>query len=473
MRRALIPLCALLSFVALAASGNDVGVVRPGASAPAPFTFNWAGSPASPLAYQPATDWDVQIHVRAPQDTMERMDAQHGTDCAPPPAVHPIVNLTDGVFICKNHLMTAINDGGYGEIALTSDHMVDFSSGTATIKVDVSTQEFNSSDWTEIFISPFNENLTLPFNCCDPDLQGPPAHGLRFSMNASGIEGTHEGDVARVDDFKISPLAKVRSDSLTSVLAPSETVRTTYEIDVSKSHVRFGLPGVKGGVWWTDTDISSLTFAQGVVQILHHTYNADKHNPGTGHDTWHWSSFSISNAIPFTILNGRERSIHASGATTVHFPAPSPVGAYLRFSGVGPQGKTYEVSYDGGATWVAPSVQKQQGTHDEHFTTYWSPMPAGVRTVMFKGQDWWGSQWWVRDPAIWSTGAPIPVSLSSPAAGAPSTPHKATAAASAWTVLSSRMTLSALANVAALFGSLLAGVALGYCIFGRPRRRRT
>jgi hypothetical protein len=313
-----------------------------------------------------------------------------------------INRLADGVFLCKNHLMTAIGDSGYGEIALTPDHLVDFSSGAAAIKVDVSTQQFNSSDFVEVWVTPFAENMTLPFMCCDPDLQGPPNHALRFSFNASGIEGTHAGDVVRYDNFAGSSIPRARSDSLSNLVPPSGSVRTTYEIDLSQNHVRFGLPTVAGGMWWTNTDISPLGFTQGIVQITHHSYNPTKHDPGTGVDTWHWSNFSIDNTVPFTIINGAERSVHAGGATTVHFPTPAPANSHLRFSGIGPQGSTYEVSYDGGASWVSPTLQAQRGTHAEHFSTYWTGIPAGVQTVMFRGKNWWGGPWWVRDPSIWS-----------------------------------------------------------------------
>jgi hypothetical protein len=179
-------------------------------------------------------------------------------------------------------------------------------------------------------------------------------------------------------------------------------------MDISQGHVRFGVPALN--VWWMDANIAPLPFTQGVVTLVHHSYNPEKHAPGTGVDTFHWSNFSISNAVPFTILNGAERSVHA-GISTVHFPAPAPANSFLRFSGVGPQGKTYTVSYDGGATWVSPALQSQTGTADEHFSTYWTSIPAGTQTVIFRGQDWWGGPWWVRDPAIWSltaSGGPAP-----------------------------------------------------------------
>ena len=382
------------------------------------FSFNWNGLPAAPQSVVPP-EWDVQIHKRDVGDTMDTMQAQHGADCSAPPATHTITALSQGVFICKNHLMTAIGDEGYGEIALTSDHLVDFSSGTASIQVSVSTLQLNDSDFVEVWVTPFAENMALPFICCDPDLQGPPKHALRFSLNHAGILGSYEGDVVRYDNFSESSLPKALTSSLATLVPPSATARTTYEIDLSTNHVRFGLPTATGGVWWTDANTSTLPFTQGIVQLVHHSYNPNKHCPGCGVDTWHWSNFAISNAVPFTIISGNERSIHA-GVTTVHFPAPAPANAFLRFSGIGPQGSTYMVSYDGGATWTSPDLQKQQGTHPEHFSTYWTRVPAGTQTVLFKGQDWWGGPWWVRDPAIWSLSSPdgstaAPTPLPSPA----------------------------------------------------------
>jgi hypothetical protein len=366
------------------------------------YSFNWSGTPTTPLSVVPAT-WDVQIHQRDEAmsgDTTFPMLAQHGADCSAPPATHPITTLPESVFICKDHLMTAIDGVDYGEIALTPDHMADWSTGTTAITVQVSTLQLNTSDWVEVWVTPFADNSTLPFRATDPDLQGPPKNALVFAFNTAELFATTAGDVSRVDNFNFTPLPRASAISLASITAPSAVTRTTYEMDISSGHVRFGLP--QFGVWWTDTNIAPLPYSQGVVTLTHHSYNPEKHQPGTGVDTWHWSNFAISNAVPFTIINGVERSVHQSGATTVHFPAPAPANAFLRFSAIGPLGSTYMVSYDGGATWVSPSLQSQLGTRDEHFSTYWTPVPAGTQTVMFRGRTWWGGDWWVRDPAIWS-----------------------------------------------------------------------
>jgi hypothetical protein len=413
-KRLAVPVAfATLSFVAVGGVA-----ISPTLVASQPYSFNWSGTPAAPQSVVPST-WDVQIHQRAGSDATFSMQAQHGGDCSAPPATHLIATLPESVFICKNHLMTAINGTEYGEIALTPDHMADWSTGTTAITVQVSTQQFNPSDFVEVWVTPFADNQTLPFRASDPDLQGPPKNALVFSFNPGEMFGTHEGDVSRVDNFNFTSLPRARGDILSSITAVSPVIRTAYEMDISSGHIRFGLPAFN--LWWTDTNIAALPYTQGVVTLTHHSYNPEKHQPGTGVDSWHWSNFAITNSVPFTIINGAERSLNPSGATTVHFPAPAPANSFLRFSGIGPQSNTYAVSYNGGATWVSPALQSHAaaGTHAEHFSAYFTPIPAGTQTVMFRGNNWWGGDWWVRDPAIWSqngsTPAPAPAPVPTPA----------------------------------------------------------
>jgi hypothetical protein len=401
-------------------------VPAPTASGSSAFNFQWMGTPASPNGVVP-TGWDEQIHVRTPQDTMSAMQAQHGPDCGAPPATHTITQLRDGVYICRNHLMTAISGKpGYGEIALTPNQLADWSSGTTVIQVSVSTLQFNNSDFLEIWIMPFAENSTMPINVTDPDGQGPPKTALRFALNQGAFGGT-TGDVYRYDNFNSPGRLPKAHDCyagspycLPALGLKSATLRTTYEIDISSNHIRFGLPSNR--VWWTDTDIPALSFTKGVISLTHHSYDPTKHNPGTGIDTWHWSNFYISNADPFTIINGAERSIHADGATTVHFPSPAPANAYLRFSGIG----TTQVSFNGGTSWQMAQRQAQKVENAGHFSSYWTPVPAGVTSVMFKGTGdrWYQGPWWVRDPAIWSLslGSGTPPPTPSPKSSPPPSP---------------------------------------------------
>src|SRR6266446_10846357 len=88
------------------------------AAANSAFGFNWPGGMTSPVLWagQGPSTWDVQISKRSAGDSMDTMDAGHGADCAPPPATHVISTLAEGVYVCRNHMMTAMSDAGYGVI---------------------------------------------------------------------------------------------------------------------------------------------------------------------------------------------------------------------------------------------------------------------------------------------------------------------------------------------------------------------
>src|SRR5688572_3396838 len=75
-----------------------------------PALADFEGTPSSP---QPLNDprWAVDVDSRDPStwDLLDPMNAQHGPDCSAPPAthVHPRT-YESAVFICNNHVMTAI-----------------------------------------------------------------------------------------------------------------------------------------------------------------------------------------------------------------------------------------------------------------------------------------------------------------------------------------------------------------------------
>jgi hypothetical protein len=363
---------------------------------PEPFAFSWAGAPAAPQPWTPA-DWDVVVHSRDINTwgQIEPIAAEHGADCAPPPATHMVTTYEDSVYICKNHMMTAINGGGYGVIYLAPNRLVDFSSGTSSVRYRVSTQRDSLRDWHDIWITPFDDNLVLPLYRF-PDLQGPPRNAVHIQLAG---DNTFIGHVLR--NFVSTDLPKSNGTPYDALFGPSPTQRTQFELAISRTHIRFGMPEYKQ--WWFDTDIPDLGFTQGVVQLGHHSYNptkAENGHPGT----WHWSEFSISSSVPFTMLRGDIQSINSNTHRGVCFPAPATSESHLRFAGVG----TIEVSFDGGRNFVAPQPAAQIGPHNEGaaqvglFASYWTPIPQGTRSVVFRGIEWWGGPWWVRDPAIWS-----------------------------------------------------------------------
>ena len=100
-------LAVLLALVA-AASASPSG-------AAGPFTETFSGQPSNPSPWRPA-DWDVTVHSRddAERYELEDMSADHGHDCAGPPAKHSISSYDDAVFLCRDHVMTSINAAAYG-----------------------------------------------------------------------------------------------------------------------------------------------------------------------------------------------------------------------------------------------------------------------------------------------------------------------------------------------------------------------
>ncbi|HEV2140232.1 MAG TPA: hypothetical protein VGT01_03490 [Candidatus Dormibacteraeota bacterium] len=392
-----------------------------------PFSFNWSGGMTAPVTWNgngAGGTWDVLTHGRHVGDYADPTVAGHGADCSPPPATHVITTLADTVFICRNHIMTSVTDGGYGGDVLTPDHMVDFSSGTATVSFNVSTLHNDARDYFDIWITPFQSNLMLPLTDA-VDVAGPPQYALRVRDCFCGSnQDSFTGSV--FNNFAESPLPTVTGTALQSMLPPSAVTRTGFELDVSRNHVKFGVPSI--GLWWLDT-AANIPFTQGVVQLIHHSYDACKgqttnlSNPCMA-DTWHWSNFSISQAVPFTIINGSPRSASA-GTPTITFGAPAPAGAFLRFEALT---GGLSVSFDGGHTFTAPNRQNIIGDHGvihtEHFLPYFTPIPAGTQSVTFTGQNWYAGVWWVRDISIWAASglSPIITAPAAPPANPPTNP---------------------------------------------------
>jgi hypothetical protein len=399
-------------------------------SASSSFTFNWTGGvpPSAPVVFTGSSNWDVSVHKRGTGEAMDPTLVQHGSDCSAPPATHLATSLGDGAYICSNHLMTGLSDKGYGQITITPNQLVDFSQGTATIKFAVSTLHFNARDWLEFWLTPWDQNVLHPFNDA-VDLQGPPRNAVRLTADHSSGNNTSFVGSEFVNFQGGSSEFAHSGVTLESVFPPSAVVRTQFELDISTTHVRLGIPGV--GLWWVDSDLPHpLSFNQAIFQI-----NTDSYDPCKDQaisltspcdpDTWHWSDVSISSADPFTMLKGSSSAVSAGTSPLVQFSSPAPAGSFLRFEGIGNLNpSSYQVSFNNGATWQAAVAQQQNGDngtiHPEHFGSYWMPVPAGVTSAEFRGQSGWWGAWEVRDPAIWSLSGsrlpptPSPVSTVTP-----------------------------------------------------------
>jgi len=392
-----------------------------------PFTM---GTPAGPTPWNPST-WDVSVHMRNNYQYggTDAMMAGHGADCAAPPASHSVATYQDAVFVCKNHVMTAISAGGYGVIYLTPDHMFDWSQGTSTLSFPVSTFRTSDRDWIDVWITPFNEQLELPLESWLPDLQGPPKDALHIKMNEF-----NQGTVFTAETYSNYQATGLNGNwwtSLESLMPASATARTTFQLDLSSSHVRFGIPLLPGGgsMWWIDTGLS-LPFTRGVVQFGHHSYTPDKSagcgpppeqkalGLGCAPNTWHWGGVVMTAAVDYTLLRAKDRVLGPNGITTTTFPATAPAGSFLRFNGIG----TLGLSFDGGKTWSSPATQQETKHNTGAFENYWTPVPQGTSSVTFRGQNWWGGPWMVRDMTIMSQGQSGGGPLPNPTGGAKPSP---------------------------------------------------
>jgi hypothetical protein len=376
---------------------------------PGGFLDTFDNDPPSPEPFQ-SSQWDIQVHSRdiGTWQQLDSMQAAHGPNCEAPPATHLVNNRANAVYQCRNHTMTAINAGGYGVIYLTPDQIVDFSTGEAVIRFDVSTLRSSGRDWIDFWITPYDENVALPLDT-DTDLQGAPRDAIRIFLDL-GLTGKFRGEI--YSNFASHSISQATSQGYETVLTPSAMVRSTFELRISKTHIKFGMPDYN--LWWLDTSIANLGWDSGIFQIGHHSYNPTKDCGGGGQpcapNTWHWDNVSISNARPFTIIKGDRRDYSPADAAanrTVTFDQPAPPDSHLRFAGVG----RIEVSFDGGPFQLADKAQTsglQSNYHPEHFSSYWMAVPAGTQSVRFRfsADDWYGTNFDMiaQDIAIWSVG---------------------------------------------------------------------
>jgi hypothetical protein len=289
------------------------------------------------------------------------------------------------VYICRDHVMTAINAEGYGVIYLTPAHMVDFSSGEAVIRFDLSTERTSERDWIDLWISPYEEHLQLPLTSWLPDLSGEPRNAVQIEMGSFNGNTNFKANVVR--NFTTTVVDGTWWLGYEEYFTPSARQRETFELRISRNHIKFGMP--KYNLWWIDEAITPLNWTQGVVQFGHHSYNPTKDctDGPCGPNTWHWDNIAISHTVPFTIIHADRRYVER-GAARINLSAPAPANAQLRFAAIG--------------TWEKAKVRFQLKYEADKFWSYMTPIPAGTTSVMFRGEPWWGGEWMARDLTVWA-----------------------------------------------------------------------
>ncbi len=394
------------------------------------FSFNWNGAPAAPTPWSPSTGFDLVVHDRDLTGTWDRptaFQAQHGSNCSPfqgfgVGGTHLVTTYQDEVFICNNHMMTGLNGQGYGEITFTPAALLDWSQGTASATWNLSTLRTSCRDWLSFNVMPFIDNLALT-DGVGVDLAGEPRNELLFTSGPSCPSAYHGYDVRNFDKTDIGGAG----GAVENVVSPSAVTRSRFELDISRTHVRLGLPD--SNFWMVDGDLKSpLPYAQAVVQFEQHSYTPDKEctpTPTTcASNTWHWSNLNYTNSVPFSILRGDVFQVSHAPQNVVHFPAPAPANSFLRMEALAAPG-SMQVSADGGKTWI-PITKSQLSTDNQaggftadHMNNIFLPIPEGTQTLTFTGTDAYWMWWIARNISIWSTSPAYskPVANAAPPAG--------------------------------------------------------
>ncbi len=372
-----------------------------------------------------ADDWSIVRHQRDRESwyRIEEMDAWHGRMCQKPddPTVanrtHPVAEYQDMVFLCRNHLMTATNSRGYGINYLTPARVVDFSKGTAVVRFDVATKRESGRDWIDLWLTPYEDNLVAPLEDTLPDLQGEPRRSVHVRMSPQADRSVFTATVIRKHEGTPLPVADATSyetvfartlDPTDSTkkryLTTSATRRDTFELHISRTHVRFGMP--RYNLWWVDTDIpGGLDWSQAVMQIGHHSFDPKKEEGGSA-TTWHWDNFGASPATPFKIIRADRRYVDTSTVNgEVALRSPSPDGAFLRAANIGATEVSFGKANGKWSKWTEIRLQRQKRHDPKRFASVWMPVPEGTTHVRFRPID---SQlgksdglWMVRDIEVW------------------------------------------------------------------------
>jgi hypothetical protein len=234
-------------------------------------------------------------------------------------------------------------------------------------------------------------------------------------MDLSEGKSTFRGYVIR--NFDGTEVTTDNRTTYESFLTPSASRRDTFELRVSRTSLKFGMPAFNQ--WWIDKTFADLGWDRAVLQLGHHSYNPSKDCTNCGPNTWHWDNVSISGAVPFVMLKADQPYLNPSTRRWVSFPGAAPAVSYLRFAGIGTD---LQVSFDGGQNWQNAQQHAVEQAPEDHFRPYWTPVPTGTSRVDFRGSGWYGGDWMVRGASIWSQTLP-PQPLPPPSSNCASRPR--------------------------------------------------
>lgn len=384
------------------------------------------GAPTEPVSVVNSLDrWYAQPtnnRLFANQYRPTPMQADHGSDCSPPPGSHRIDTYEQSIYLCKDHLMTAMNPGDEeaGVVTLQPNHLVDLSKQEAVVKVDVSTFSPSAGDWWEIWITPWEDQLVAPADHW-LNFAGPPRNALYFAVREldgrkfwsstvfsnfrSVLPGATCADCATGVEFWESP-------EITDLVPRSNTRKDTYEIRLTKQHVKMLVRSIADGSMKVvdEFDIpGGFPADAGIVQFIGASYNANQNGkfnctpfvtcPRTPSATWHWDNVEISPAVPYSLIAVEPFLVRGeSPSKEIVFSEEAPRNARLLFTGLS-AGNVFELSFDGGSTWQKSSlVQPHPPVGDEvcgggvdcitQNLSYTINVPAGTKGAIVRASAW-------------------------------------------------------------------------------------
>lgn len=398
------------------------------------------GQPTSPQSFFGHAEYggyDVQVHSRDLStfcdDCLESMRAQHGPDCAGNAVnsafpEHEIHEYRNTVFVCKDHLMTALKTAGYGVIYLTPDRLLDWTNGPAIVTWDMSTHETSQRDWVDLWLQPWENNTALPLEGWLPDLGNIPGDcgcvldGRQY-LHLRGGPGKNWHE----QRDQVSTLGP--NLWWVNYQADSKAVRDTFQLTIDRGTYSFcKITGEPGGapLCWADHAAHHLSMTQAVVSLGHHSYNPEKDCGTTGVDgcepnTWHWDNITLAPNAPFTIIHANERALFGSGGNFT-FGAPAPAGSFIHFAAVG------DVFVNG--QHVAAT---QNRIAAETARSFFVPIPTGARSVQIALRPsaeaaWYNGPFIAQDASIWSRGSAPPQPTPTPLPPTPTQPATQTPA---------------------------------------------
>ncbi len=260
-------------------------------------TFDGDPPAPDPFTQLEQTEWDVQVHKRNYNEnpiSPDAMQNEHGPDCSAPPATHASSGFEQAVYICNDHLMTAIRADDYGVIYLTPNRIVDLT-GTATIRFDLSTRSVSSRDWWDVWIQPYDNNMALPLEGWLPDLQGEPRNGIHVTSNSSTIGRV---SLLSVAEYAVTDVTNSGDRTIQQGIPSAinqAAVRQPFQITFGSGRARFErLEKVVPVVTGTDSEgneiVTNVTvpglvlfdvpftphFSDAIVQFGHHSYTPNK-----------------------------------------------------------------------------------------------------------------------------------------------------------------------------------------------------